>query len=101
MTPVTKNPVNREVWDRKLGKTFKLNCEKSRDPYVCLSHFPAKKASNPRAKVFPYQNGRPRTRKVEESDTEEESSTDEEDDFFTDPNYEVEDEYECEGNNMR
>ncbi|EFO91195.1 hypothetical protein CRE_03410 [Caenorhabditis remanei] len=98
MTPVTKNPVNREVWYRKLGKTFKLNCEKSRYPYVCLSHFPAKKASSPRAQIYPYKNGRPHTRKVEESDTEDDSSTDEEGDLFTDPNYDIEDEYECEEN---
>ncbi|EFO96491.1 hypothetical protein CRE_17783, partial [Caenorhabditis remanei] len=69
MTPVTKNPVHREVWYRKLGKTFKLNCEKSRYPYVCLSHFPAKKASSPRAQIYPYK-----------------------------PNYDIEDEYECEEN---
>ncbi|KAF1763897.1 hypothetical protein GCK72_003843 [Caenorhabditis remanei] len=59
MIPVTKNKEQLLVWNQRLGAEFQENCEKTITPYLCLSHFPRKKAEFPRSKISPYLNGKP------------------------------------------
>ena len=54
MIPVTKNKEQLLVWNQRLGAEFQENCEKTITPYLCLSHFPRKKAEFPRSKISPY-----------------------------------------------